>query len=450
MLSNQEDFDRDVRRVMQEVKGEEIPLDFLVDIEQRLDQMEKKKKRRMFLWFFMGIVLASGLSFGLLRENESSKTTVKNVEQNVTIQTSKPKALNQLASSKENVTIQTTKVESAAVISQPVVPRTMPSGRTEKATNPRFVRKNQTDVIPRIRPKENSATVPRQIATTKAPLNDQGISSNQKNEVSQVSETATSTPTRMDERSNPISVPVTTIPEIAPLINDVQANTNSTSINPVYPEPGILPIEKEKWVQTFGFFTGMSGIRSSVNVVDPSGVLWTNPPLVTEKYLAIRNAQERSTSSIDLSLRTSWMKHHFLIQTGVDYFEWGEQLKYDYNIVFDGVNRYSYVSIPLYLGYHQSWKKVGLSASVGSSIGGVIKRDGLYIHPDLTTMTTEQASDWTTTGYFQLELSYLLENYRFSIAPTYRKSLSTVIFSGYTVNKYDSFGLQMGISVILK
>ncbi|MCX8486582.1 MAG: hypothetical protein ORN53_05305 [Crocinitomicaceae bacterium] len=327
MLSNQEDFDRDVRRVMQEVKGEEIPLDFLVDIEQRLDQMEKKKKRRMFLWFFMGIVLASGLSFGLLRENESSKTTVKNVEQNVTIQTSKPKALNQLASSKENVTIQTTKVESAAVISQPVVPRTMPSGRTEKATNPRFVRKNQTDVIPRIRPKENSATVPRQIATTKAPLNDQGISSNQKNEVSQVSETATSTPTRMDERSNPISVPVTTIPEIAPLINDVQANTNSTSINPVYPEPGILPIEKEKWVQTFGFFSGMSGIRSSVNVVDPSGVLWTNPPLVTEKYLAIRNAQERSTSSIDLSLRTSWMKHHFLIQTGVDYFEWGEQLK---------------------------------------------------------------------------------------------------------------------------
>lgn len=450
MLSNQKDFDRDVRRIMQEVKGEEIPLDFLVDIEQRLDQMEKKKKRRMFLWFFMGIVLASGLSFGLLRENESSKTTVKNVEQNVTIQTSKPKALNQLASSKGNVTIQTTKVQSAAVISQPVVPRTMPSGRTEKATNPRFVRKNQTDVIPRIRPKENSANVPRQIATTKAPQNDQGISSNQKNEVPPVSETATSTPTRMDERSNPISVPVTTIPEIAPLINDVQANTNSTSINPVYPEPGILPIEKEKWVQTFGFFTGMSGIRSSIVIYDEPGNSAFPPSGNIEKYAAIRNAQERSTSSIDLSLRTSWMKHHFLIQTGVDYFEWGEQLKYDYNIVFDGVNRYSYVSIPLYLGYHQSWKKVGLSASVGSSIGGVIKRDGLYIHPDLMTMTSEQASVWTTTGYFQLELSYLLDNYRFSIAPTYRKSLSPVIFSGYAVNKYDSFGLQMGISVILK
>lgn len=433
---------------MQEVKGEEIPLDFLVDIEQRLDQMEKKKKRRMFLWFFMGIVLASGLSFGLLRENESSKTTVKNVEQNVTIQTSKPKALNQLASSKGNVTIQTTKVQSAAVISQPVVPRTMPSGRTEKATNPRFVRKNQTDVIPRIRPKENSANVPRQIATTKAPQNDQGISSNQKNEVPPVSETAKSTPTRMDERSNPISVPVTTIPEIAPLINDVQANTNSTSINPVYPEPGILPIEKEKWVQTFGFFTGVSGIVSSIDVKNLGSGSGPWPDL--KKYTEIRNAQERSTSSIDLSLRTSWMKHHFLIQTGVDYFEWGEQLQYDYNIVYDGVNRYSYVSIPLYLGYRHSWKNLELSASVGSSIGGVIKRDGYYLQTNLTTIAVEQASNWTSTGHFQLELSYVKDNYRFSLAPTYRRSLTQVIYSGYTKNTYQSIGLQMGISVILK
>jgi hypothetical protein len=97
-----------------------------------------------------------------------------------------------------------------------------------------------------------------------------------------------------------------------------------------------------------------------------------------------------------------------------------------------------------------SWKKVGLSASVGSSIGGVIKKNGLYIHPNLTTIEVEQASDWTTTGYFQMELSYMKDNYRFSIAPTYRRSLTSVIFSGYTRNTYQSIGLQMGISVILK
>jgi hypothetical protein len=447
MLANQEDFDRDVKRVLQEVNGEEIPLDFLVDIEQRLDQLEKKKKRRMFLWFFTGIVLASGLTFGLLRENGTSNISSKTATQKNPKDTIKAASIAPKVSPKEYKSIQVNTVQ--IVTTQPSgVTRNTLSNSPIKETVTRSTGGNQSDVIPWIRSKENSATVPRQIATTKAPQNDQGISSNQKNEVPPVSETATSTPTRMDERSNPISVPVTTIPEIAPLINDVQANTNSTSINPVYPEPGILPIEKEKWVQTFGFFTGVSGIRSSVKIPDPTAM--NSFPGPSEKYLSIRNGQERSTSSIDLSLRTSWMKHHFLIQTGVDYFEWGEQLQYDYNIVYDGVNRYSYVSVPLYLGYRQTWKKVELSASVGSSIGAVIKRDGYYLQSNLTTIAVEQASDWTSTGYLQFELSYLMENYRFSIAPTYRKALTHVIYSNQTVNSYDSFGLQMGISVILK
>jgi hypothetical protein len=291
--------------------------------------------------------------------------------------------------------------------------------------------------------------VPRNTATTNGPQANKGIINSQQKEVPPVSETVTSTTTRIDEGSNPISVPTTPISEIAPKMNDVQGISNSTKSNLAYPAPGSLPIEKEKWVQTFGFFTGVSGIISSLELVESTGFN-ANPWPDLKKYAEIRNAQERSTSSIDLSLRTSWMKHHFLIQTGVDYFEWGEQLKYDYNIVYDGVNRYSYVSIPLYLGYRHSWNNLELSASVGSSIGGAIKREGHYIQENLTTIAVEQASDWTTTGHFQLELSYVKDNYRFSLAPTYRRSLTSVIFSGYTRNIYQSIGLQMGISVILK
>jgi hypothetical protein len=114
------------------------------------------------------------------------------------------------------------------------------------------------------------------------------------------------------------------------------------------------------------------------------------------------------------------------------------------------VNRYSYVSIPLYLGYRHSWNKVDLSASIGSSIGGALKRDGYYLQENLTSIAAEQASNWTTTGYLQLELCYTKDNYRFSIAPTYRRSLSSVIFSGYSINTYQSIGLQMGMAVILK
>jgi len=119
-------------------------------------------------------------------------------------------------------------------------------------------------------------------------------------------------------------------------------------------------------------------------------------------------------------------------------------------LTYDGVNRYSYVSIPLYLGYRQTWNKVQLSASVGSSVGCVIKHDGYYLQSNLTTISVEQARPWTSTGYVQLELSYVKDNYRFSIAPTYRRSLTPVINSLYTTNTYQSIGLQMGISAILK
>ncbi|MEI8117123.1 MAG: hypothetical protein WCH03_06265 [Flavobacteriia bacterium] len=424
MLVNQKDFDRDVKRVLQEVKGEEIPLDFLVDIEQRLDQLEKKKKRRLLLWFFIGIVLASGLSFGLLRENGTTKSTVKIAQQNVSFQTSKPKVLKQLAASKGNRTVKTTNVQSAAVIAQSVVKRNIPSSLPKKATKNRIASKTHSNVIQSTQPLENIVSVQTQTAEMETIQNSQDRSSHLKSVEAPATELVTG------ETSSKIEI-------------QLESATKTTAA----PD---LALQKRlpKWTRTMGFFVGMSGIRSSVDSYDNSGMNSGLEP--TEKYLSIRNAQERSTSSIDLSLRTSWMKKHFLIQTGVDYFEWGEQLQYDYNIVYDGVNRYSYVAFPLYLGYRQTLKKVELSASIGSSFGGAIKRDGYYLQQNLTTIASEQASDWTLTGYLQFELSYLIENYRFSIAPTYRKALTYVIFSNQTVNSYDSFGLQMGISVILK
>jgi len=221
-----------VKRVLQEVKGEEVPLDFLVDIEQRLDQLEKKKKRRLFLWFFMGIVLASGLSFGLLRENETTKSTVNMARQNTSTSSIKP---TELRSSAGNKTNERTKVQSATPLEQPRVTRTIHSGTPVTTTSNRIARQNQVDGIQRTSPKENTAAAPRQIATTHAPQVNKGIINSQQKEVPPVSETVASTPTKMDEGSNPISVPATTIPEIAPKINDVQGISNSTKSNPAYP-----------------------------------------------------------------------------------------------------------------------------------------------------------------------------------------------------------------------
>ena len=49
MLSTNDAFDREVKRKLEELRSEEIPLDFLEDLHIRLNAQEKKKKKVRFL-----------------------------------------------------------------------------------------------------------------------------------------------------------------------------------------------------------------------------------------------------------------------------------------------------------------------------------------------------------------------------------------------------------------
>jgi hypothetical protein len=216
----------------------------------------------------------------------------------------------------------------------------------------------------------------------------------------------------------------------------------SSSIN--IPEI-VMNTELPKWTHSFGFYTGMSGVISSFQTDDQaliSSIGATN----TLKYRELRSTQERSTSSIDLSLRYRIAKEHLVLQTGVDFFEWGEQIQYDYSFTYDGVNRYSYLSLPIYLGYRQVFHAFEWSANIGCSVGHVLQQNGRYIQPDLVTLALENARTWTTTGMAQVEFIYIFDRYRFALAPTYRMSFGNVVNSTFTKNRYFSFGLQMGMA----
>jgi hypothetical protein len=199
-----------------------------------------------------------------------------------------------------------------------------------------------------------------------------------------------------------------------------------------------------KWTRTIGFFTGLSGVISSFHTDDPAWLAAVGSN--EQKYREIRSTQERSTSSIDLSLRYRMAKNHLVLQTGVDFFEWGEQVQYDYSFAYDGVNRYSYLSIPMYVGYRQSFPSFEWGANFGCSVGHVLQQKGQYIQPDLVTLALEHARTWSYTGMAQFEFIYILDRYRFSIVPTYRMSIGNVVNSTFTKNRYYSLGLQMGIA----
>jgi hypothetical protein len=200
-----------------------------------------------------------------------------------------------------------------------------------------------------------------------------------------------------------------------------------------------------KWTHSFGFYTGMSGVLSSFQT-DNQSLIASVGASNALKYRELRSTQERSTSSIDISLRYRMAREHFVLQTGVDFFEWGEQIQYDYSFVYDGVNRYSYLSLPVYFGYRQAFNSFEWSANIGCSIGHVLQQKGSYIQPDLVTLALENARPWTATGMAQIEFIYIFDRYRFSLAPTYRMSLGNVVNSAFTKNRYFSFGLQMGMA----
>lgn len=422
MLSNQEDFDRNVKRVLQETTAEEIPLDFLVDIEQRLDQLEKKKKRRILVWLFTGIVLASGISFGLLREKGSSSNFVKSTQGKVSKETIQAKAITRVDSIKENKSSQMKSVhKSAAELSGVTSNMIESSGSTVKERLIASTRVNQSDLTPSMIPTESIASV-----QTKITVSDSGQDSPEL-----ISNVKTEMPSSNDS-----------LKEEAPKQNEIK----HTEVNPPANIPEIvMNIDLPKWSHSIGFFTGMSGVLSSFRTDDPYFMLAVGTTNVL-KYREIRSTQERATSSIDLSLRYRMVKEHLVLQTGLDFFEWGEQIQYDYSFNYDGVNRYSYLSLPVYLGYRQAFNAFEWSANIGCSLGHVLQQKGRYIQPDLVSLALENARTWTATGMAQVEFIYIFDRYRFTLAPTYRMSLGNVVNSTFTKNRYFSFGLQMGMA----
>lgn len=421
MLSKQEDFDRDVKRVLQEVNGEEIPLDFLVDIEQRLDQLEKKKKRRVLVWFFTGIVLASGLTFGLLRGSASSSMVEKTTAQKGIKPASKIEGLTQFSTSKEIQSGSTNPVQTAVVERSEVTRRIVASASTSNKNIKPSGRENQSNVRQTDIPLQSSISVQTHNTIIEARQDAPVLLSDRKTAISPSNDSAKVETLIKNESAKEEVSPAAKIPEI------------------------VMNTELPKWTHSLGFYTGMSGVISSFQADDQAMLAFVGASNVF-KYRELRSTQERSTSSIDLSLRYRMAKEHLVLQTGVDFFEWGEQIQYDYSFVYDGLNRYSYVSLPVYVGYRQAFSAFEWSANIGCSVGHVLQQQGRYIQPDLVTLALENARTWTATGMAQVEFMYIFDRYRFNLAPTYRMSLGNVVNSTFTKNRYFSFGLQMGMA----
>jgi hypothetical protein len=403
--------------------NEQIPEHFLQDINARLDNHEKKKKRRLFLiWFFSLALIAGGITtvyFIQGREIEKTsslideeKDSFKNEEVSKTISSNKKSFENR---GKENPLINDESIAKTSKLAQLKSSQKVISFSTYEAEKS----KKNSDLG--ISVMQDKTLTEKEIITNQSNLLFQNSDLTEKLESSSELDTL-----RADDKE----------------INKTNDSVVTLKDSKVNLAPGKNENVKSKGF-SIGLFTGVSGIFSTINFNEDYPTLGIVTDLKT--YRDTRRQQERTTSSWDLALRIQLIQGKMTFQTGIEFFEWGEQLLYDYNSI-SGINRYSYLNLPLNVGYMFEKEKFGINPFAGFSVGYGIRREGIYLNPDLISTSIVQSERFMSSLQAGAQLSYALEQFTVSVIPVYRMSLGPVINQGIVRNSYKTVGLQMGLS----
>ena len=363
---------------------------FLQDLEARLDALEKKRRKPLFAWWIfsaLGAVVLVGTYFILVPSRAKSKVPNKSamVAQNTPLSSSKSKSTSSLS------------ISNATTLSS--------SSATLNASSK----------------KSSSST-----------------------------SFATSTSTTLTSPTSKVGAPSTGIIDaqqdvyvINPILLDNDHHIDS-AISVAQPVPVIqneLPAAKKRVQHQVGLQFGVSGIFSSFEV-PTSNPLYTATEL--KQFRTEREIGERQTSSWDFNLRYGLSFDRWQLQTGLQYFEWGEQLQYEV-ISVSGTNRYRYVNVPVLLGYTFNLGKVQLVPFAGAALGKGFSTEGTYIQPQINGVALANAKQIAGTLIGQVELQYhLTPQLLVTCTPVYRRTLGALVDNGLVVNRYQSLGLLTG------
>jgi hypothetical protein len=365
---------------------------FIQDLEARLDALEKKRRKPLFFWWFfsaLGAVLFSG-SYFLFFSNHAANQGQQHAE-NKNITSARAMTKKQM---------DTTSTSSLSL-----------SSSSSSSSSSTFL-SSSTNLI---------AAHP----TTSSTLLSSSVSSS--NAAPSLDKT------RVQEETyiiNPIL-----------LSDDHEKDCVLIVDQPTPVLPKAVAPTKKRIQHQIGLQFGVSGIFSSFE-------LPASHPLLTDDQMKLfretRELGERNTSSWDFNLRYGMSINNWQLQTGLHYFEWGEQLQYDV-ISVEGTNRYRYLSVPLLLGYSFDFGKIQIVPFTGLAYGKCLTANGNYIEPQVNGVTLVTAKNFAGTFIGQLELQYVLNSKLvFTCTPVYRRSLGPLIDQQLIVNSYQSLGLQTG------
>lgn len=359
---------------------------FLQDLEARLDALEKKRRKPLFAWWVfsaLGVVVVVGTYFFWVPTSAKSKVLNKSA-----------------------LVAQTTPLFSS---------KSKSSSTSTSTSTSSLVKSNASS-------KKSSPSTSSAIST---------------------STTLTSPIAKVGAASTGIIDAQQDVYVINPILLDNDHHIDSV-ISVAQPVPVIqneLPTAKKRVQHQVGLQFGVSGIFSSFEV-PTSDPLYTATEL--KQFRTEREIGERQTSSWDFSLRYGLSIDRWQLQTGLQYFEWGEQLQYEV-ISVSGTNRYRYVNVPLLLGYTFDLGNVKLVPFAGTALGKGFSTEGTYIQPQINGVALANAKQIAGTLIGQVELQYhLTPQLLVTCTPVYRRTLGALVDNGLVVNRYQSLGLLTG------
>ncbi len=401
--------------------NEEIPSFFLSDLNSRLDALEKKRRKPVAFWWIVSVFSLSLFTWGATllfnSTNENPNLTKKAYVVKVK-STETNKAANSATKESQN------KIASSNVYST----------KNQKINNEV---KNEV-ITEKSKKTESTQSTIETKSNTNSKLKVNDVSIDQGKIKSKIEDSKSTAVNEIKNVDSTVKNEVIQIVDSAKTIDSVLTNQTVEKVELVK-EKKKPSIQKE-----IGLFFGVSGITSSFSIPKEleNSVITTT---LTE-YRETRDREEISTSSWDFSLRMKWITNGISVQTGLDYFQWGEQIKYSYNSI-SGINRYSYLNVPINIGYAKTWGKFGINPFAGVMLGYGFNRSGNYLQPDLNSIAQAESKQYLANYQLGCEFFFLSESqFKFSLIPLYRATIKEVVYTDVIRNRYKSIGLQIGIS----
>ena len=392
-----------------------IPENYLIDLNLRLDALEKKRKRKRLLYIWFPVLLLSGIGLGMYQTLAPNLAPIK---------VSVDKALTLVKPANTDSTHKSIqKQNSLSRHLEPTPKASLPSKRTSSS-----IRMN----IETQRKQTIQYTAP-EVEIVAVGLNEVKVAI-----------------APFDSAFSNIEMPPKPIEFLIPSqeISKISLHRIDTVSPPILEtlQQGKTQVSRQHMI---GFSSGVSGIISSFTPMEYPVTSYLNATYDNYKsYAQARKEAERATSSLDLSVFYRQQAKHWFYQVGIAYNEWGEQIVYPFNSI-DGTNRYRYLNLPLFAGYQWTKNKVSLSPMLGLSAGIKLSGRGYYLMPNGVVDIVE-AQTFSTSAMAQIELAYQLNPFIFHFTPGIRSSISSPVKSAITKNLYQAIGCQIGFIYLLE